>query len=59
MKNNQQKVKQRLNVIASQLHDIEVDLFDRAGNKFDEMLASHLKDARKRLEKITEGELYA
>lgn len=51
--------KQKLCVIASQLHNIEVELFDRVGNKFDEMIASHLKDARKRLEKITEGELYA
>jgi hypothetical protein len=59
MKDNKQKEKQRLYVIASQLHDIEVELFDRAGNKFDEMIASHLRDARKRLEEITEGELHA
>ena len=50
---------QKLCVIASQLHTIEVELFDRAGNKFDEMIAYHLKNARKRLEKITEGEIYA
>ena len=54
------KVKaEKLFNIVSDLHDIEVELFDRAGNEFDEILAKQLQGARKQLEKLTKGELHA
>jgi len=54
------KVKEeKLFNIVSDLHDVEVELFDRAGNDFDEMLAKQLQGARKQLENLMKGELHA
>jgi hypothetical protein len=54
------KVKaEKLFNIVSDLHDIEIELFDRAGSEFDELLAKQLQGARKQLEKLTKGELHA
>jgi hypothetical protein len=54
------KVKEeKLFNIVSDLHDVEVELFDRAGNDFDEMLAKQLQGARKQLENLMKGESHA
>lgn len=49
---------ERLFQIVCAIHDVEVELFDRAGNDFDEILAKQLKKARIQLEKL-KGEIYA
>lgn len=54
----EEKAEKLQNIIFS-MHDIEVELFDRAGNDFDEILAQQLKSAREQLETLMEGELYA
>lgn len=56
--NKEEKAEKLQNIIFS-MHDIEVELFDRAGNDFDEILAQQLKSAREQLETLMEGELYA
>jgi hypothetical protein len=56
--NREEKAEKLQNIIFS-MQDIEVELFDRAGNDFDEILAQQLKSARKQLEDLMEGELYA
>jgi len=56
--NREEKAEKLQNIIFS-MQDIEVELFDRAGNDFDEILAQQLKSARKQLEDLMERELYA
>jgi hypothetical protein len=56
--NKEEKAEKLQNIIFS-MQDIEVELFDRAGNDFDEILAQQLKSARKQLEDLMERELYA
>tara|TARA_R110000868_G_scaffold307473_1_gene569137 strand:- start:391 stop:564 length:174 start_codon:yes stop_codon:yes gene_type:complete len=56
--NREEKAEKLQNIIFS-MQDIEVELFDRAGNDFDEILAQQLKSARKQLEDLMKGELYA
>ena len=58
MMHSKVKAEKLQNIIFS-MQDIEVELFDRAENDFDETLAQQLKSARKQLENLMERELYA